>query len=196
MNPKKISVCLSKLKIALGFSRQSLNDRFRFLAMSHRLDGIILPFCSGRASRSAGTGRTRPRRRWHRWERQTTSAVRIWGRQRCCVLVVVQIRFSFCTLSYCLRLKKDKANLRKFFHPCKSKTPSDAFFVNSATFCKFCHSPAPLYFSSPHKNPPFHRGNGGASSRARHLSAENLTKCRELNLSFEHRTKGAKATLA
>ena len=31
--------------------------------------------------------------------------VRIWGRQRCCVLVVVQLRFSFCTLSYCLGLK-------------------------------------------------------------------------------------------
>ena len=109
---------------------------------------------NGRASRSAGTGRTRPPRRWHRRERQTTSAVRIWGRQRCCVLVVVQIRFSFCTLSYCLRLKKDKANLRKFFHSCKSKTPSDAFFVNSATFCKFCHSPASLYFSSPHQKSP------------------------------------------
>ena len=51
-------------------------------------------------------------------------------------------------------VEKDKANLRKFFHSCKSKTPSDAFFVNSATFCKFCHSPAPLYFSSPHQKSP------------------------------------------
>ena len=31
-------------------------------------------------------------------------------------------------------VEKDKANLQKIFHSCKSKTPSDAFFVNSATF--------------------------------------------------------------
>ncbi len=48
-------------------------------------------------------------------------------------------------------------------------------------FCKFCHSPAPQYFSSPHKNPPFHRGNGGASFCAQHLSFEHRTKFRELN---------------
>ena len=31
-------------------------------------------------------------------------------------------------------VEKDKANLQNFSHSCKSKTPSDAFFVNSATF--------------------------------------------------------------
>ena len=31
-------------------------------------------------------------------------------------------------------VEKDKANLQNFFHFCKSKTPSDAFFVNSSTF--------------------------------------------------------------
>ena len=82
---------------------------------------------NGRASRNAGTGRTLPPRRWHRWERQTTSAVRIWGRQRCCVLVVVQIRFSFCTLSYCLGLKKTRQIYKKFFIRARSKRPQMHF---------------------------------------------------------------------
>ena len=50
------------------------------------------------------------------------------------------LRFSCCSDSFFILhtfllswVEKDKANLQKIFHSCKSKTPSDAFF------CKFCH---------------------------------------------------------
>ena len=56
--------------------------------------------------------------------------VRIWGRQRCCVLVVVQIRFSFCTLSYCLRLKKTRQIYKIPFISASKK-------AKNCNFCQF-----------------------------------------------------------
>ena len=74
---------------------------------------------------------------------------------------------------FCFRLKKTR-QIYKIPIISASKTPSDAFF------CKFCHifvnsatPPLSCTFRPLIKNSLFHRGNGGASSRARHLSAEN-----------------------
>ena len=85
------------------------------------------------------------------------------------------LRFSCCSDSFFILhtfllsyVEKDKANVQNSFHFCKSKTPSDAFIVNSATFfvnsatffVNFATPPLPCTFRPLIKNPPFHREMG------------------------------------
>ena len=121
---RKISVCLNKLKIAclcLLFVMERPAAVLAAVELALLVDGVI-----------------------DQVKRRPLSA---FGADNAVAFSFFFRHHAWCFYCFCLhhsiiilhtfllsQVEKDKANLQNFSHFCKSKTPSDAFFVNSSTF--------------------------------------------------------------